>query len=140
MQELIRYDPVFLTVFVLLGYKKLFSTSPNTVSSILMLIALSYASSSLVKLAMSSSSSSTRSEDWMHAPEPTDPQKTRLIESFPERWTLETSPLTLRRKLRAKQFSICSPDPKFTPSEHFRLARAWSREPCRRRGMGKLKA
>jgi hypothetical protein len=75
MQELIRYDPVFLTVFVLLGYKKLFSTSPNTVSSILMLIALSYASSSLVKLAMSSSSSSTRSEDWMHAPEPTDPKR-----------------------------------------------------------------
>jgi hypothetical protein len=73
MEKLLIHDPVFLTVFVLLGYKKLFSTSPNTISSILMLTALSYASSSLVKLAVSSPS--THSEDWMDVSGQTDPNE-----------------------------------------------------------------
>jgi hypothetical protein len=44
-------DPIFLVVFFVLGCKKLFSTSPNTIGSTILLFALACASSGLARIA-----------------------------------------------------------------------------------------
>lgn len=44
-------DPIFLVVFLALGCKKLFSTSPNTIGSTILLFALACASSGLARIA-----------------------------------------------------------------------------------------
>lgn len=55
------YDPVFLGIFFVLGYKKLFSNTPNGLGSVFLLVALSYAAAELAKVA------------FFNAPEPAPP-------------------------------------------------------------------
>lgn len=52
MNAEIVQDPVFLIVFLVLGCKKLFSSSPNSLGSVVLLVALSCASSSLARLGL----------------------------------------------------------------------------------------